>query len=111
MKVASICDECFQYINANCVIYNGENLNAIDTTALESLDEILASINSAYNAIVGTNPPTNIIPKFIGQKYIDTSSNSIWIGLSTTHPVWGLVGTYSTTTTTTSSTTTTTTTV
>lgn len=111
MRVASICDTCATYINAACIIYNGDYLQAINASPLDSLDIILEGINDSLKAINGSGIPVSI-PAFYGQLYIDSGSN-LYIGLSETIPNWGFVGNIVTTTTTTStsSTTTTTTTV
>ena len=109
MKVASICDTCATYINAECIIYNGSYLSVIDVSPLDSLDDILGNINDAYESQSGSGAPTTQIPLYVGQYYIDTTNDEVWIGLSTTGVNWGLFGSYSTTTTTSSTTTTTTT--
>jgi len=108
MRVAEICPNCATYINAACIIYNGDYLKAINASPLDSLDIILESINDSFGAIPGSGVPTNI-PSFYGQFYID-SGTSLYIGLSDTIPNWGFVGTIVTTTTTTSTSSTTTTT-
>jgi hypothetical protein len=109
MRVASICDTCATYINAQCIIYNGDYLSSIDVSPLDSLDDILGNIDGAYAAQSGVGSPTSQIPAYIGQDYIDTNGY-LWKGLSTTIPNWGLVGALGTTTTTTSTSSTTTTT-
>lgn len=101
MKVAKICDTCPVYINAKCVIYNGSYLGSFNGEPLESLESILQDINAAYNGIIAAGPPVNIVPKYIGQKYINSTTNELWIGLSTTAPVWAKVANLITTTTTT----------
>lgn len=113
MKVASICDTCATYINATCIIYNGVYLPVLDVSPLDALDDILGNINAAFAAQSGAGDPTTQIPLYIGQYYLDTSTNGLWIGLGTTSVNWGYIGVVATTTTTTStsSTTTTTTTV
>lgn len=99
MRVAAICDTCATYINASCIIYNGDYLSNIEASPLDSLDMILESINEALPAIDGSGVPTDI-PQFFGQLYID-SGTSLYIGLSDTIPNWGFIATLVTTTTTT----------
>jgi len=108
MRVASICDTCATIINAECIIYNGEYLSVINASPLDSLDMILSGINDAYESQSGEGEPTTQVPLYIGQYYIDTDNEEIWIGLSTDGINWGFFGSYSTTTTTTSTSTTTT---
>lgn len=109
MRVAELCSLCATYINATCIIYNGDNLSNIDVPPLTSLDEALANINASFASLSGSGIPT-AVPAFIGQQYIDTAAGDLYIGLSTTIPNWGLVSELITTTTTTTATPTTTTT-
>jgi len=111
MRVAQICDTCATYINASCIIYNGDYLTATESTPLDSLDIIIEKINNTFPAISSAN--LSPVPKFLGQFLINSSNNALYVGLSTTVPNWGLLGAISTTTTTTTAppTTTTTTTV
>lgn len=109
MRVASICDTCATYINAQCIIYNGDYLSAIGVSPLDSLDTILLEIDGTFPALQGVGNPT-AIPSFVGQYYLNTSIPQLWIGLSNSIPNWGLLATISTTTTTSSTSTTTTTT-
>ena len=109
MRVAEICPNCATYINASCIIYNGDYLTNLDVSPLDSLDDILAAIDEAIPPLSGSGVPTSI-PIYIGQLYLDISTPYLYIGLGTNSPNWGLVGLISTTTTTTSSSTTTTTT-
>lgn len=102
MRVAEICPVCATYINAACIIYNGEYLSNIDVAPLTSLDEILGDINETFAAIEDSGVPGDV-PDFVGQLYIDEDSMNLWIGLSDTIPNWGLIGEISTTTTTTTS--------
>jgi hypothetical protein len=100
MRIAELCPNCATYINASCIIYNGDYLANIDIAPLTSLDEVLEAINDAFAAATGTGAPTDV-PAFVGQLYIDTSTMDLWVGLSDTIPNWGLIGQISTTTTTT----------
>lgn len=105
MRIADICPTCATYINASCIIYNGEVLSNINVTPLTSLDEILSNINDAFEAKTGAGVP-GPIPDFVGQLYIDTLNDGLWIGLDDNVPNWGFIGTFSTSTTTTTTTTT-----
>lgn len=111
MRVAEICPTCATYINATCIIYNGDYLSNIGAEPLMSLDEILGGINDTFPIVTGAGNPS-VAPVFVGQYYLNTTNSQLWIGLGTSSVHWGLVGTLTTTTTTTttSSTTTTTTT-
>lgn len=100
MRIAELCPNCASYINAECIIYNGDYLPSLDVAPLTSLDEILGSINDTFNALSGAGNPSTI-PAFLGQLYIDTTGPDLWIGMGTTTVNWGLVGEISTTTTTT----------
>ncbi len=107
MRTAAICPTCAVYYNALCVLYNGDYLGELDISPLDSLEVALEKIAEALNAQTGTTSPFTPIPDYIGQKYINTSTMEVWVGLSTTLPQWGLEGTLSTTTTTSSTSTTT----
>ena len=109
MRVAEICDTCATYINAVCIIYNGDYLSNIDVSPLDSLDMILEDINDAFQAPVGSGAPTTI-PDFVGQLHYDFTNSVLYIGLSNTLPNWGNLGSVVTTTTTTSTSTSSTTT-
>lgn len=110
MRTADICPTCAVYYNALCVLYNGDYLGELDLEPLDSLEVALEKIAAALNAFSGTTDPTSpLIPNFLGQHYINTNSLELWVGLSTTLPIWGLVGVITTTTTTSTTTSTTTT--
>lgn len=100
MRIAELCPNCATYIDATCIIYNGDNLSTIDAAPLTSLDEILSNINDTFTASSGTGLPTSN-PKFVGQLYIDTLNLDLYIGLDIDSSNWGLIGEISTTTTTT----------
>jgi len=108
MRIAEVCDLCATYIGTKCVLYDGDYLSILDISPLDPLDEIIVSINDTFPALSGAGIPTSI-PQFLGQEYIQTTGPVLWIGLSTTVPNWGYIGTITTTTTTTSTTSTTTT--
>lgn len=101
MRIASLCPDCATYINASCIIYNGDYLSTLDVPPLTSLDEILGNINETYSALEGEGAPTTI-PLFVGQLYIDTDVAHLYIGMGTESVNWGLLAIISTTTTTTS---------
>src|SRR5690348_6441628 len=100
MRVADLCPNCATYINASCIIYDGDYLSTIDVSPLTSLDEILENINNTFTALSGAGVPSTI-PLFVGQLYIDTTGPDLWIGMGTASVNWGLVAEISTTTTTT----------
>ncbi len=106
MRTAEVCDVCATYINAKCILYSDDYLSSLGIAPGTPLDEILVAINDAFPALSGSGIPTSV-PAFIGQKYIQTTGPVEWVGLSTTVPNWGYIGTITTTTTTTTSTTTT----
>jgi len=111
MRVAEICPTCATYINASCIVYDGDYLPSTDVSPMDTLDEALSKIDEAFPMQEGVGVPSSV-PVYIGQLYLASNGN-LYIGLSTSVPNWGLVCTVITTTTTssTSSTTTTTTTV
>ena len=100
MRVAELCPNCATYINASCIIYDGDYLSTLDVAPLTSLDEALENINNTFTALSGAGIPSTI-PLFVGQLYIDTTGPDLWIGLGTSSANWGLVAEISTTTTTT----------
>lgn len=100
MRIAELCPVCATYINASCIIYNGDYLSSIDVAPLTSLDEILGDINETFVVPMESGTPSDV-PAFVGQFYVDTSTMILWIGLSDTIPNWGFLGEISTTTTTT----------
>ena len=59
MRVAEICPECATYINAACIIYNGEYLSNIDVSPLDSLDDILVKINDALGNLTTSTTTTS----------------------------------------------------
>jgi hypothetical protein len=99
MRIAELCPDCATYINATCIIYNGDYLPATETAPLTSLDEILGNIDDTFTALTGSGSPT-IIPLFIGQLYIDEDVSQLWIGMGVDNVNWGLLALISTTTTT-----------
>lgn len=101
MRVAELCPVCATFINASCIIYNGDYLPSILVEPLESLDSILEKINDAFTAQTGDGPPdSSVIGDFIGQHYIDTNG-FLYVALSNSVSNWALVGALSTTTSTT----------
>jgi len=100
MKVAEICPVCATYINATCIIYAGEYLSTLDVEPLETLESALLKVNNTFTALSGEGVPSGV-PKFVGQLYIDTDNDNLWVALSVSPVNWGLVGPISTTTTTT----------
>ena len=109
MRIAEICPTCATYINASCILYDGDYLSSIAVSPLDPLDEILGNINGAFTALSGSGDPTSV-PLWVGQFYIDTSGPLLYVALSTTTSNWALIGTLITTTTTSTTTSTTSTT-
>lgn len=105
MRTASICPTCPVFINADCIVYNGAYLSAIGASPLQTLSTVLGEINSTFPALSGAGVP-NVIAHYVGQFYLNTLTNQLYIALSATVSNWGLVGSLSTTTSTTSTTTT-----
>ncbi len=100
MRIAEICPTCATYINASCILYDGEYLSNLDIAPLDSLEDILEKIDELIAITSGSGIPT-LVPEFVGQYYIDNATQNLYIGLSDTIPNWGLVGAVVTTTTTT----------
>lgn len=108
MRIAEICPSCATYINASCILYDGDYLSNIPVSPLDSLETILGALNTIIPPTSGSGAPSEI-PAFVGQFYIDTSAPYLYIGMSDTEANWGLVALIITTTSTSSTTTTTTT--
>ncbi|OPZ92354.1 MAG: hypothetical protein BWY74_01627 [Firmicutes bacterium ADurb.Bin419] len=104
MRIAEICPSCATYINASCILYDGDYLSNIPASTLDSLETILGAINTAIAPASGTGVPTGV-PAFLGQLYLQTVGPYLYVGLSTTEANWGLVGLLVTSTTTTTTTT------
>ncbi len=100
MRIAEICPDCATYINASCILYDGEYLSNIDVSPLDSLVTILEKLDTAVEAATGSGEPSNV-PAFVGQFYINTAVPALYIGLSDTLVDWGFVAILVTTTTTT----------
>jgi hypothetical protein len=49
MRTAAICPTCPTYTNALCTLYNGSYLSNVDVNTLDSLEEALQKINSAFS--------------------------------------------------------------
>ena len=102
MRTAAICPTCATYENALCIIYNGEYLENIDVTPLDSLETALvnidtvvgeittnidnietnlADITSYFTPLHGTVAPT-ASATFIGQMYVDTAAPALYYAIS-----------------------------
>jgi len=106
MRTAAICDTCANYYNAKCVLYDGAYLTNIQVNTLDSLETALEEINSLLPPPSGASNPTGNV-RFVGQLYLNTSNQTLWMGMVAGIPDWGLLGTISTTTTTSTTSTTT----
>lgn len=106
MRTAQVCPTCATYVNAICVIYDGEILSNINVSPLDPLDEILVNIDTTIGDInteityinndisdinntidglyplFGTEDPTQN-SSFIGQTYINTSTGQMFFSTST----------------------------
>lgn len=58
MRTAAICPTCATFINALCIIYNGEYLEALDIEPLDDLETILIKINTAWGNFSTTTTTT-----------------------------------------------------
>lgn len=102
MRTAAICPTCATYENALCIIYNGEYLENIDVTPLDSLETALVNIDTTVGGIITNieNIETNLADitsyftplngvvaptanaSFIGQLYVDTSGPALYYAVS-----------------------------
>lgn len=82
MRTAAICPTCATYINAACVIYNGEGLTNINVAPLDDLETIIQNINDNLVPIYGSGAPTNSAV-YEGQIYIDNSTGDVYIATAT----------------------------
>lgn len=51
MRISQICPTCTTYINSLCIVYNGIYLSNINASPLDTLDKILANINSSVGVV------------------------------------------------------------
>ena len=58
MRTAAICPTCATYLNALCILYNGEYLSNLDINPLDDLQTILEKINDAVGALTTTTSTT-----------------------------------------------------
>jgi|SRR6185436_16316586 len=100
MRTASICPTCANFYNAACIVYNGDFLSNIQVNPLDTLDIIIEKINNNLVPLSGIGAPSSV-PNYIGQLYLDTATNTLYIGLSILAVNWGIVDVISTTSTTT----------
>jgi len=100
MRTAAICPTCATYQNAACIIYDGLYLSNLNVNPLDALDVILGKINTSLETFTGSGVPT-AIPKYIGELYLDTTNDILYVGLSTVVANWAKVALTTTTTTTT----------
>ena len=61
MRTANICPTCATYENALCVLYNGAYLEALDIEPLDSLEEIIIKINTAFAVFISTTTTTTTV--------------------------------------------------
>ena len=79
MRTAAICPTCATFINAACIIYDGDALLNIDVTPLDSLETALVNINESVGNLTrhGITVPS-ASADFIGQLYINTAAPSMY---------------------------------
>ena len=106
MRIPEICPTCVTYINAKCIIYDGDYLSNIDVSPMDPLDEILSNINTLLIPRSGAVAPT-ANASYIGQLYVNTSVPTLYYARSVGYGAgdWvplinGVVPTTTTTTTT-----------
>ena len=58
MRIAEICPNCATYINASCILYDGDYLSNIDVSPLDPLDEILEKLNDIIGDIYSSTTTT-----------------------------------------------------
>lgn len=91
MRIAEICPTCATYVNAVCVVYDGDYLTNLDVSPLDTLDVILGKINNSLVQPSGAGAPTSA-PTYIGQLYVNTSGPALYYAIGTTSPSdWVLV--------------------
>ena len=95
MRTSQICPTCTTYINSLCVIYNGTYLANINASPLDTLDKILANINTATGVINSSvaSINTSIIAT---NSSITTLANSVIAGLALKEDVANKVTTQAT---------------
>lgn len=81
MRTSQICPTCTTYVNSLCVVYNGIYLANINASPLDTLDKILANINTATGVINSSiaSINTSIIAT---NSSITTLTNSVIAGLA-----------------------------
>jgi hypothetical protein len=102
MRTAAICPTCATYENALCILYNGEYLENIDVTPLDSLETALVNIDTTVadinteinNAFSEINFVTSLLTPlngegapsssaaFIGQLYVDVTAPALYYAVS-----------------------------
>lgn len=79
MRTASVCPTCSTYMNALCVIYNGDNLDNIQVSTDMSMEEIVILINNTFPAYL----TTAINAHFLGKLAVDAANYTAFIAVST----------------------------
>lgn len=91
MRIAEICPTCATYVNAVCVVYDGDYLTNLDVSPLDTLDVILGKINNSLVQPSGAGAPT-IVPTYVGQLYVNTTGPALYYAIGTASPSdWVLV--------------------
>jgi len=106
MRISQICPTCTTYVNSLCVIYNGTYLSNINASPLDTLDKILANINTATGvinssvasintSIIATNSSIATLSGVVALKENSSNKSSGAIGTSVTlFPTQSAVKTY-----------------
>lgn len=89
MRTAAICPTCATFLNALCIIYDGDYLSNIDVSPLDSLPIALEKINNNLVPLQGTTAPV-ISATYIGQLYINTSNSIIYFATAI-GPFWKMI--------------------
>ena len=106
MRTSQICPTCTTYVNSICVVYNGTYLSNINASPLDTLDKILANINTATGvinssiasintSIIATNNSITTLSGIVALKENSSNKSSGAIGTSVTlFPTQSAVKTY-----------------
>jgi hypothetical protein len=111
MRTAQICPTCATFINAKCVLYDGDFLTNTNIAPLDSIETAIVKINNNLVPLTGAYPPS-ISSTYLGQLYIDITGPTLYYSsaVGTGPGDWNILCNCTTTTTTTVPPTTTTTT-
>ena len=60
MRTSDVCPTCSTYVNALCVIYNGDYLTNLDVATGEDAESIIIKIEALFDNVDGLQNPDNI---------------------------------------------------